>query len=219
VRLAHALVVSIGLALGPGLGAGSLTPLSVPLSAVGFTPISRAPDLTVYKDEEARIVRLAAEGWLPEPPEQVLKALLDYGRQVGRIDRLKESRVLARGPGWLRVYQRLGLPVISDRDFTLLVRWGRDGAVTWIAYRAVADGPPPQPGAVRVSEHEGSWQLKPWRSGSFVRFQVMIDLGGSLPRWLARSGAGKELPRLFASLCGLAGAGREEGRTCSSRRY
>lgn len=199
--------IMFGTAILPGvaLGFAEQTPLGVSLARRGFDKIAHERGVTVYKHRRSENIRIGAEGRVAAPPERVLAAVLDYQHQVGVMDRLSECRVLARGRGWLRVYQRLNLPVISDRDFVLTVRWGRaaDGTL-WVRYRAVPDPrtPAPRSGVVRVSFHQGSWQLRPVEGGSAtqVRFQVSIDLSGWLPRWMARAGAGKELPDLFGSV-------------------
>lgn len=110
---------------------------------------------------------------------------------------------MEQGASSLTVYQRLNLPVISDRDFVLRVTWGADGQAHWITYRAVkATTPPPREGVVRVTHHSGSWLLEPARGGqeTIVRYEVTIDLAGWLPRWMAKSGSGKELPELFVAI-------------------
>ena len=114
------------------------------------------------------------------------------------------------------MYQRLNLPVISDRDFTLVVHWGHEPGTQWVTFDAAsAQGPPPRRGIVRVTEHSGSWQLVPVEGGraTFVRFQSRIDFSGSVPRWMVRGGAAKELPNLFANLCRLTDA-RHRSRPC-----
>ena len=164
----------------------------------------------------AKLVRIAAEGLIPAPVADVRDMILDYRRQEGKVDRVKHSRVLRQGTGWMIVYQRLDLPVIDDRDFTLRLTWGEAPASQWVIFDAAnSQGPPPQRGVVRVTEHSGSWQLKAVEGGrsTFARFQTRIDLGGSLPKWLARSGAGKELPTLFANICRLVDA-RRRSRSC-----
>ena len=131
------------------------------------------------------------------------EALLDYRGQIGVIKRLTESRILAQGKGWLRVYQRLNLPVIDDRDYTLDVRWWREKEVLVIHFKTTSVGSPgEQKGAVRVPYHEGSWQLRPLDGGraTQARFMTTIDMGGLLPKWLARSGSGKEVPKVLASV-------------------
>ena len=149
----------------------------------------------------------------------MLQALLDYRGQVGKIARLSESKVLSRSGNSLLVYQRLNLPVISDRDFNLKVSWWRDGDTTWVAYRAIKRGLPPRDGVVRVSHHLGSWQLRPINNGrqTLVRFQVSIDLAGWLPRWMARSGSGKEVPELFVAIGDMIRRSTYRSERCSSK--
>jgi hypothetical protein len=157
-------------------------------------------------------VRIAAEGRIQAPPAAVRAALLSYNRHAGAVARVLESRVLSRGEGWLRVYQRLSLPIVSDRDFTLLVRWGSRGKLDWLHWQvAPGHGPPPREGVVRVALNQGTWQLYPvdGARATHARYMLRLDLAGSLPRFLARSGAGKEVPALFGAICRLAG-----GRQC-----
>lgn len=180
--------------------------LSVPLEQRGFEHIATKRGVRVYKHKTSSMVRLGADGVLEGSVEDVFETLLDYKRQVGVIGRLSKSQVLLRTHRSLIVYQRLNLPVISDRDFTLRVWWGHKGAVRWIRYAAEPGGLGGLDGAVKVKRHSGSWQLEPMASGKTrVRFEVQIDLGGWLPRWLAKSGSGQEVPALFGSLNKLLG--------------
>jgi hypothetical protein len=192
-------------------------PLSRSFAHAGYEQIAQRRGVTVYKHRDSDIIKLGADGRIDAPPDEVLQTLLDYERQVGVIDRLTESKVVARRDGRLRVYQRLNLPVIDDRDFTLDVRWGRSGDLRWITYRAVRSGSPERDGVVRVTHHQGSWQLEPLDGGraTSVRFMVAIDLGGWLPKWMARAGSGKELPELFASVRQLVRSSSEHGRRLS----
>jgi hypothetical protein len=180
-------------------------PFDVKLADRNFEQIAREKGVTVYQHKDSDIIRLGAEARLPASPEVVQEVLLDYAAQKGRIGRVTESRVLSRSDEkrQIFVYQHLNLPVISDRDFTLQVDWGKDGVVRFIDYRAVKKkGPKQRKGIVRVSLHEGSWQLKPLSGGrsTFVRFMVMIDMAGWLPKWLARSGSGDEVPKMFMQI-------------------
>jgi len=117
-------------------------PFGVAFQDRGYTWIGERDGVTVYKHQTASEIRLGAEVQLPAAPEQVMATLLDYPSQVGHIKRLSESRVLAHRQGWLQVYQRLNISLLSDRDFTLQVTWGRDREVSWIKYSAIGDGPP-----------------------------------------------------------------------------
>lgn len=177
-------------------------PLTVKLPDKGFEQIAREKGVVVYKHTESDIIRLGAEGRMPASPEEVRAVLLDYEAQRGRIDRVSKSRIIERSPKHITVYQHLNLPVISDRDFNLRVTWGEDKGIKWIEYKALKKGGvKPKDGIVRVTLHNGSWQLKPISRGrsTYLRMMVMVDMGGLLPKWLAKMHAGKELPALFAS--------------------
>ncbi|MCB9558757.1 MAG: hypothetical protein H6707_21750 [Deltaproteobacteria bacterium] len=189
-----------------GKGPAVFAPITQPLTNAGFEQIANRDGIRVYKHRTATLIHLGAEAYLPYPPERVWRGLIDYRAHVSQMQRLSEARVLWQQAEsqQLLVYQRLNLPVISDRDYVLHVRWGKRDDVLWVAYRVVQGfGPARVPGVVRVPQHEGVWQLRRAKDGrgSQVRYQMRIDLAGYLPRWLARSGAGKEVPELFEAIC------------------
>ena len=187
-------------------------PLRIKLDGPGFEEIARANGVTVYKHKRTDVIRVGAEGTIRASPSRVQRAILSYDKQAGRLARLSESRVIRRSRHELLVYQRLNLPVIDDRDFTLQVRWGRTGGKRWVAYRAVRSETAPPSGVVRVSTHRGVWEIVPIMGGkgSHVRYEFTIDLAGRVPMWMARAGAGRELPDLFATIRKLACEGPEE---------
>lgn len=202
-RSSLSLAAGVLVMLAGGVSHGERLPLNVRLDQAGYERIAQRRGVSVYKHRTSDIIRLGAEARINAPPDDVLQVLLDYKDQVGVIDRLSESRVLHRGRSTMKVYQRLNLPVIDDRDFTLQVRWGQAGELRWVTYHAMrGGGPAPKDGVVRVTDHAGSWQLWPVDGGkaTMARFMVRIDLAGWLPKWMARSGAGKELPDLFGSI-------------------
>jgi hypothetical protein len=197
-----------------------MTPLGTKLASEGFEVIARAHGVTAYKHKTSEIIRIAAEGKLAASPESVLAVLLDYEGQVGKIDRVSKSRIIDRGPSWFLVYQQLNLPIISDRDYVMYVDWGANGDNLYITYRAGSHrGPPEQDGVVRVTYHLGSWQLKPILGGeaTLARFQSTIDLSGWLPKWLARSKAGDELPGLFQNVRRMLAETRRGGELCAAK--
>lgn len=166
----------------------------------GYSPFHVARGVTVYKHDGAKIIDFAAEGVFPAPPDRVERVLLDYASHSKWAHGVGESRVLAEGPLSKVVYQRLNLPVLSDRDYTLLVTWGKDGDALWLHFSTANDrGPAPLDGVVRVNVHEGSWRLEPIDGGKATRaiYQFRLDLAGSFPAWMGRGQAGKDLPRLF----------------------
>jgi hypothetical protein len=200
-----------------GAAETELTPLGTSLASEGFEAIATKHGVTAYKHKHSEIIRIAAEGRFAATPEEVLRVLLDYEGQVGNIDRVSASKILDQGPSWILVYQHLNLPVISDRDYVMYVDWGADGDNLWISYRAGSHrGPPERDGVVRVTHHMGSWQLKPILGGqaTFARYQVTIDLAGWLPRWLARSQAGKEIPALFQNMRRMITRSKAGGGPC-----
>ncbi len=186
----------------PGSAAAAV-PMGVPFDRVGYEEIAWQNGIRVFKHRASRVIRLGADGSFPARPEQVLATLLAYDQQVEVIDRLSEARVLYRKKQSLQVYQRLNLPVIDDRDFVLQVNWGRSGDVSIVRYHALQGArPEPRRGVVRVLHHVGTWQLRwdPVEQRTQARFQVSIDMAGDLPWWLAKAGAGKELPALFGAI-------------------
>jgi hypothetical protein len=161
--------------------------------------------VTVYKDDHQSGIALAAEGEFAAPPDKVRQVLTDYANHSKWNKHLKECRVLQHGNDWLVVYERLDLPMIDDRDYTLRVRWGEDAGTRWLQFKADnAAGPAPQRGAVRVNTHEGLWQLTPIAGGTrtLARYFFHLDLGGSLPGWMSKGKAGKDVPHLFDQIRG-----------------
>jgi hypothetical protein len=184
-----------------------LVPFTRSLTSQGYSAAGQDKGVTIYRRRSSSIVELAAEGGFTSPPARVRAVLLDYPRHRGLLKNIAESRVVAQGKDWVVVYQRLRLPVISDRDYTLMVTWGASGLTLWLKFAcANSRGPNPRSGVVRVSTHEGGWMLLPIQGGksTWARYQMRLDLAGSLPRWMARSGAGAEIPDLFEVMRRLA---------------
>jgi hypothetical protein len=178
----------------PAPGAPSTGRAPAPASALaseGFTLVGEEKGVRVHRRERRVGVEYAAEASLPAPPDQVRRALLDYASHQQWQKRLKENKVLARGADALVVYQRLALPVVDDRDFTLQVTWGAEGPILWTRF-AVANerGPKPVSGVIRVTSHEGGWRLEP-DGGKATRavYRFHFDAAGSIPSWLGKGQA------------------------------
>jgi hypothetical protein len=169
----------------------------------GYARMHEAHGVTVYRRDDSAIA-LAAEGEIAAPPRRVMKVLLDYSNHPKWNSHLRESRIIDKQEDSLLVYQRLDLPMLDDRDFSLRVTWGaaEDGEL-WMRFSTENEaGPRIRDGVVRMRTHEGSWLLTPIKNGAatLARYVVRLDLGGSLPAWMARKGAGKDLPGLFESI-------------------
>lgn len=172
------------------------------LLAEGFVLIGEELGVKVYRREKRAGLELAAEGTFAAAPERVRRVLLDYPNHHRWQKRLKESRVLAHSANGLDVYQRLTLPVIDDRDFTLKVTWGSEAATHWVRFVATDDrGPLPVRGVVRVTDQEGGWRLEPADGGATrAVYRFHLDLGGSFPSWMGSSQATSDLPEVFAGI-------------------
>lgn len=172
----------------------------------GFNRVSHRKGVTVWHDTGADSLRLGAEGRIGAPAAAILKALIDYDNQPGVIARLTEGRVLERGDHWLLAYERISLPMISDRDYSVFMTWGEEHGTTLIRYWAVSGrGPGPRDGVVRVTNHRGSWLLQPIEGGSAtkVRYQISIDFAGWIPKWLVKVGPGSEITELYENVCAM----------------
>ena len=180
-----------------------MVPLSRSFARQGYKQVKRQDGVTVYKHRFSSLIKLGADGRFRGTPEQVSAALLDYNHHARAVGRVSKSKILERGEGWIIVYQRLSLPIISDRDFTLKVTWGSKDGVHWIRFRCLKGRGPDSPdGVIRLSHHQGSWQLRATSDGkrTLARFQVSTDMAGDLPRWMARSGADGSIPDLFQAI-------------------
>jgi hypothetical protein len=177
-------------------------PPATAFAGEGFALIAEERGVKVYRREKRPGIELAAEGMLPGSPERVRRVLIDYPNHQRWQKHLKENRVLARGDGFLDVYQRLDLPVLDDRDFTLHATWGDDAGVFWMRFVAAnARGPAPVKGVVRVTAHEGGWRLEPAAGGTtHAVYRFYLDLAGSFPAWMGKGQAASDVPELFASI-------------------
>jgi hypothetical protein len=177
--------------------------LAVLMTSQGFAPIGGAQGVEVFQRQDASIIELIADGEIDAPPSAVQAVLIDYGAHPLMVHRLAESQVLQRSKGELLVYQRLKLPVVDDRDYTLRVTWIDTGDTRSVRFLTANDkGPSIHKGVVRMPMLEGSWDLSPIRDGRATRahYHFRIDFGGSVPHWMVRPGAAKDLPQLFEGL-------------------
>ena len=166
-----------------------------------FKHVGGSHGVEVFRQEKSAVIDLYAEGDIEAPPAVVRDVLLDFEHASKLTNNVAESHILNKNNKEIVVYQRLKLPIISDRDFTLRATWEQKGGGTLLTHFAVdnARGPQAKDGIVRVSTMQGSWELNPIRGGAatHARYRVQIDLAGSVPRWMVSGGAAKNLPKLF----------------------
>ena len=178
----------------------ALLPVLVATGTPGYKHVGGKHGVEVFRQEKSPTIDLMAEGEIDAPPTRVRAVLLDYGHAKALTDHLAESRVLATKPREIIVYQRLKLPVVSDRDYTMRAEWGQHGDNLWTRFFVDnSRGPGPRHGTVRVSTLTGGWELSPIRDGQATHavYHVRIDMAGSIPQWMVSGGAAKDLPKLF----------------------
>ena len=210
-----ALIASPALALEPGIATpvggapvGSVPlagapPASSALASEGFVLMGERKGVRVYGRDKRGGLEFAADGSFSAPPERVQRVLIDYPSHGKWQKHLRANRVLARGERSLDVYQRLNLPVIDDRDYTLHVTWGDDGGVLWTRFVTANDrGPAPVSGVVRVRDHAGAFRLEPAEGGKSTRavYRFYLDLAGSVPMWAAKGQALNDIAEHFVNI-------------------
>lgn len=177
--------------------------MAVGLSNEGYERIGEKAGVDVYR-RGGHAIDLAAEGNIDAPPDVVLRVLTDYSSHPKWVHGLAVSRVLDKQPAGLDVYQRLHLPMLDDRDFAMHVEWKAAGDEREIHFATKNDKcpAPPDKGVVRVPLHEGSWRLEPVDGGAHTHavYRFRMELGGSLPMWMARGRAAKDVPALFEAI-------------------
>jgi hypothetical protein len=168
--------------------------------APGYKHVGGHGGVEVYRQMRSPVIELLAEGDIEAPPSQVRAVVLDYPHARAVTDHVVESRILQAGSHELYVYQRLDLPVVADRDYTMHASWGNQGDVLTVHFNVDnSKGPAARDGVVRVSTLTGSWELRPIRDGMATHavYHVQIDMAGSIPKWMVSGGAAKDLPKLF----------------------
>lgn len=117
-----------------------------------------------------------------------------------------ECRVLKREKDSVVAYQRLELPLVSDRDYTLRSRhetWlGPDGPIFRVRWEPANNlGPAEQPGVSRVHLCEGGWLLEPQGDGTTrATYSIFTDSGGALPPMIANNGSRIGIRKVFDAI-------------------
>lgn len=213
------LALWLGCLVWPGSArADERTPMETPLTDAGFSLIGTRDGLRMYEKPDGALIRLAFEGTVQASVETLMLAVTDYPHQIGVMKHVGEIRVLACTPYEMVVYQRLRIPVISDRDYILRVHAEHAGATGIVHYAALARSSlvPVRQDAVRLRTHNGSWQFTPSPDGkgTRVRYQTALDFAGWIPRWMVRPGMIDELPIVFRNLQELATRTSKEQHPC-----
>lgn len=176
--------------------------------ADGWTQESAARDVVIHSRPRAGsgVKEFRAVGVIDASPAAVFAVLDDSEAYPTFMPYTSECRVLKREKDSVLAYQRLELPIVSDRDYTLRSkhqRWlGPDGPIFWIRWEPANDlGPAAKPGVQRVNVCEGGWLLEPNDSGGTrAIYTIYTDSGGAIPPMLANNGSRVAIRKVFEAI-------------------
>jgi len=167
---------------------------------------SQRDDLTIYERPRkgSELHEFKAVGPIAAAPEVVRRVLDDVPAYPTFMPYVAEARVISQDSKSRVSYQRIALPLVSDRDYTVRVkletRRTPEGLGYFNRWQTANDlGPAPRKGVTRVAVTEGYWQLEPTEGGRATRatYAIFSDSGGSLPTGLLNSGSRTAIPKLF----------------------
>lgn len=143
-----------------------------------------------------------AIGIIDAPTDLVFAVIDDAESYSSFMPYTAEARVLKRTHNSLVGYQRLKFPLISDRDYTLLVKHQRDGSVHRIRWQPANDlGPAPKAGVLRVNVCEGGWLLEPQPDNrTRATYEIFTDSGGTIPAFIANTGSRVAIRKIFEAI-------------------
>ena len=143
-----------------------------------------------------------------DAPNWVIKNVIDDGEHYTEfMPNVLESHVLARDTTHHTsiAYAKLSAPLISPRDYVLLIhdesKAGGDGVVYKARWEPSDKGPAEKPGVVRIKVNEGSWTLEPIDNGQKTRatYQLYSD-GGGLPAFVLNQASKRRIGEEFAAI-------------------
>jgi hypothetical protein len=198
-----------------GLVLGICAVLALGTSPAAFAALPPGAALVVDRDgvqvhelplpagasSKSAAVALLASAVVDAPPDDLLDLLVDYEWRQKYLPELVENRLLARGDQWKLLYHRVKPPILSERDYTLRVTWGKSGSIRWSRFQLANErGPAARGGVVRIPKHEGTRSLQPLGRGTRIEYRLAIDFSGRVPGWLLRSRIAKSIPDLFQAI-------------------
>ena len=142
----------------------------------------------VREVEGSSLKSFKGEGVIDAPVNQLLWVLVDNSHRTDWVDRLYETRELARisEPEFV-VYNAYKLPAfISNRDYVFQGKavTETDGAITLNLW-SVEHPDSPETIGVRANLNMSRYHLKPMKEGkTFVTVEIHTDPKGLLPSWL-----------------------------------
>ena len=192
----------------PRVKAAAYKPAQSTDPADGWAQESSGKDVVIHSRARAGsgVKEFRAVGIIDAAPAAVFAVLDDSEAYPHFMPYTSECRVLKRDKDTVLAYQRLELPIVSDRDYTLRSkhqRWiGPDGPIYWIRWEPANDeGPAEKAGVQRVNICEGGWLLEPGvAGGTRAIYTIYTDSGGSIPPMLANNGSRAAIRKVFEAI-------------------
>ncbi len=179
-----------------------------PIIATEWKEEAKTSGLIIYSRtrEGSAFKEFKSVGMIGAPSSVVFAVLNDVEAYPSFMPYTAECRVLKREGDCTIGYQRLALPLVSDRDYTLRSEHsqtpGRNGSIYHIRWEpANALGPPEQPGVCRVNVCEGRWLIEPDGEGATrATYFIYTDNGGSIPAMIANRGSLVAIRKVFVAI-------------------
>jgi hypothetical protein len=172
----------------------------------GWKLVTQSGGITIYNrpKKDSGIEEIKAVGVIDARPVVIKRVLDDTDEYPHFMPYVTESRIIAREGASLIGYQRLSPPLVSDRDYTMRIRYETretaDGMCYCNRWEAANDlGPAEKKGVARVKVNQGYWLLEPTAGGRQTRatYCVYSDSGGSIPAALINAANRTAIPKLF----------------------
>jgi hypothetical protein len=177
-------------------------------AASGWASEASTKDLTIYSRmrDGTALKEFKGVGVIDATPAAVFAVLDDSEAYPSFMPYTAECRVLRRDKDIVLAYQRLQLPLVSDRDYTLRsknAKWlGPAGPIYRIRWEPANDlGPAEKEGVLRVNVCEGGWLLEPEADGATrATYSIFTDSGGALPSFVANNGSRIAIRKVFDAI-------------------
>jgi hypothetical protein len=168
--------------------------------------VSNKDGVALYRRQRTRSYESKAVGEIAASTDLVHAVLDDVESYTTFMPYTAECRVLKRGDNSILAYQRISAPLVSDRDYTILVHYSSkkvDGGTNYLTQWETdnAAGPPEKRGVIRVTLCDGSWLLEPTGPNSTrATYTIYTDSGGMIPSFIKNPGSQIGIRKLFAAI-------------------
>jgi hypothetical protein len=197
------LLAAVALALCPTTPARAQ--VDVPADPLG---VGDAGVVDVDLRERGEVRELRAVGIIDAPTDVVFSVICDVKSARELVPHLGAFRVLVDHGDSALAYQRLEVPTMTPRDFTLrhscrtekdkeghtlrVNEWRTDNSA----------GPPSVDGVIRLELNEGSWVLEEIDGGRRTRatYRLRIDPRGDVPAFIMSTAMKMQVPELYKKL-------------------